>query len=140
MIEVLVRERDQLREGAEMLIKKVERIRTCSDGDGSVEEGDFSKIIIFTSLAAELVLLAEMGEPILRKKGEVPQLLWVAGDEGAFAAIENGQGRSEIALGGFVDDDEVEEGGLKREDAMNVVSGGDPDGEVVDESFEVEVE
>ena len=62
MIEVLVRERDQLREGAEMLIKKVERIRTCSDGDGSVDEGVFVGSKIFGNEQCGAQCLSELGE------------------------------------------------------------------------------
>ena len=63
------------------------------------------------------------------EEGEVPELFGVAGDEGSLGAIENGEGGGEIALRGFIDDGEVEEFGLKWEDTMEVIGGGDPDRE-----------
>jgi len=57
----------------------------------------------------------------------VAQLFWVAGDHGAAPALEHGQGGGDVALGGLVDDDQVEGRRLEGQDAMSVGQVDQPD-------------
>lgn len=70
----------------------------------------------------------------------MPQLPGIAGDQGALAAMKNRQRGGEIDLGGFVDDDEVEDAALEGEDAVDVIGGGDPHRQEFEQGLEVELE
>ena len=135
MIEVLIGERDERREGAEVLVEEIEGRRSGGDREGTVEERDAAEVILLAIEGRQLVFLGKEIEAIFGEEREVAKLLRVSGDEGAATAIKNGKGGGEVALGGFVNDDEVEEAGLQRQHAMNIVGGGDPDGEVVEEGL-----
>ena len=70
------------------------------------------------------VLLAARAE-----KRKVAELLRVARDHGATRPLEHGKGAGDIALGGFVDDDDIEHLLFEREGAVGVGEVDEPDRE-----------
>lgn len=133
VVEGVVAEANEGGEGAEVLVE--EGAGGGADGlvEGAVDEGDVAVVEGFLIGGGELVCLGEGVVFFGGDEGEVPELFGVACDEGPFGAVEEGEGGGEVALGGFIDDGEIEEAGLEGEDAVEVVGGGDPDREDAEE-------
>ena len=139
-VELFVTEMDEGGTGAEVFIEESESFGPKSLINAAIYEGDLAVVKLFKEFGCEGILLGEEGELPAGEEGEMAELFGVSGNEGSLGAIERREGGGEIALRGFINDREVEEPGLKREDAMEIIGGGDPDREDAEEGRGIETE
>lgn len=138
VVEVLVAKIDERGAGAEVFVEKGEGFGAESLVDAAVDERNLLVVELLECFLIELVFLGEEVKFAGGEEGQVTELFRVARHEGSFGAIESGEGGREVALSGFIDDGEVEKLGFKREDAVEIVGGGDPDREDLEEGGGVE--
>ena len=140
LIEMTVRKTNDPRQRAEVLVQECQRPAAGAYLDGTVKEGAPAEVEVVGVSRGELMFFRKGPEPGGGDERDVTELLRVAGDEGALAAIENRQRGGEIDLRSFIDDDEIEGPALERKNAVDIVGGGDPDREKVQQRLEVEFE